>query len=110
MKEQTKAGAVLREYGRDDHVPDEIVKFCDVRSAYRAGWNDARERVMASTQQPPPEQAGSAARHFRAAFRDHERNERHWTNEETRFWCAQYKLLAKEAIAALSAAPAPKES
>jgi RNA polymerase subunit RPABC4/transcription elongation factor Spt4 len=63
---------------------------------------------LTATQPPQPSVSdGSVPRHFRMAFRDHERNERHWTNEETRFWCAQYKLLAKEAIAALAAAPQP---
>lgn len=45
---------VPRAMAKTDHVADEIAKFCDARSGYRAGWNDCRDAMLAAAPQPAP--------------------------------------------------------
>lgn len=41
-------------------------------------------------------------------LRSNQQHERHATARETAYWCAQWRLLAEQAIAALSSSPAPE--
>ena len=51
--------------------------------------------VLAAPRQP--EEVGELAERMK----DAERNEKHWNVQQTRYWCNQYKLLARAALAKL---------
>jgi hypothetical protein len=46
---------------------------------------------------------------LKRVLKEAQRDERHNTNAETRYWCSQYKAIAERAIAALEAQSAQQE-
>lgn len=67
------------------------------------GWNKCLDKVARLNSGPAC--AGDERIDIAQMLADAERNERHANNAETRYWCRQYKQLARAALAA----PAPTQ-
>ena len=65
----------------------------------RCGLLDIVRRALASAPAQPAVQAQGEVQRLREALEYAEKNERHSNNSETRYWCKQYKQLARKALA-----------
>ncbi len=78
-------GMYLAKVSRCDCMPD-VQQFNE--------WIAYPKQASAPAQ---PAEVGELAERMK----DAERNEKHWNVQQTRYWCNQYKLLARAALAKL---------